>query len=55
MVQPRIASTKGSSPRRSNINRHLEGLIDEFESMAQEIESLRKERDGYKAKGVSRI
>jgi hypothetical protein len=35
-----------------SVNDHLDGLKQKFDLMAEEIDSLRKERDGYKAKGI---
>jgi hypothetical protein len=45
-----VPSTKGSSPRRFSI--YLVNLKGEFELMADDINSLRKERDEYREKGV---
>jgi hypothetical protein len=41
------------SPRRpSRFNIYLRGLKDEFDLMIEEVESLKKERDEYKAIGI---
>jgi hypothetical protein len=50
MSQSNLTPTRGSRPRR--FNGHLAGLKKEFDLMAQEIESLEKERDEYKTKGM---
>jgi len=34
-----------------SVNDHLDGLKQKFDLMAEEIDSLRKERDIYKARG----
>jgi len=44
--------TLTKSLRESRFNIYLGGLRHEFELMAEEIESLRRERDKYKAKGM---
>jgi hypothetical protein len=50
MSQPHLTSTTGSTPRR--FNAHLDGLKGEFNLMAQQIDTMRKERDEYRAKGT---
>jgi hypothetical protein len=53
MSEPHLTPTTGSRPRRYNT--HLDGLKGEFDLMTQEIDSLRKERDEYRAKGVCSV
>ena len=45
-------ATPRNSSMQSRFNYYLGGLELEFELMAQEIESLRKERDEYREKGI---
>ena len=47
------ATSNNSRPRRFNM--YIECLKSEFELMAEEMESLEKERDEYKVKGMSFI
>lgn len=49
-VQSNVIWTKSLNPRRFNI--YLANIKGEFELMAGDIESLRKERDGFEAKGM---
>ena len=49
-VQSNTMWTKSLNPRRFNI--YLANIKGEFELMAGDIESLRKERDGFEAKGM---